>query len=419
MEAPDRARLERTIAASWLLEPAAFPVVRGKIQEAYFADGFARRLFEVSTTLSQMNVEASATNIAASGKLSEDETVQLAEVLTLADGTNLRMLLLRLCEIHAAGCLNSGLQAAARTEDVFQALEIARIAVTAGEGVIQRAAHKAKPERINEVLARWHREATGATARFPSGYELLDSLLNGGFSPAGLSFAGGYAGEGKTTLALAIAIHLARTGVNVMFLEGEMPEDELHDRAARMTKGAGTRGRLDWLEEYEALPLDFLLLADRTPSRLLGAAERAILDGARFVVVDYLQAFSQIERETDKHYLAIKNLSAQLRALVLRHAERGVMLHIMALSNLNRSEAGSGRPGLSSLYGSSGLAHDCTEAIMVYSENSETARFEEMRTGERPVTLEVVKARNERRGPLPFLFMGALQRFREVDIPDR
>jgi replicative DNA helicase len=290
--------------------------------------------------------------------------------------------------------------------------------VSTAEGVIQRASHKSKHERINDVLARWHKEASGAVTKFPAGFARMDSMLNGGFSPAGLSFVGGYAGEGKSDFALSVAIHLARAGVNVSFLEGEMPEDELHDRAARMTSGPGSKARLDWLAEYESLPLDFLLLSDRTPSRLLGAAERAVLDGARFVVVDYLQTFSQIERDADKHYLAIKNLSAQLRALLLRQAEKGVMLHIMALSNLNRSEAGSGRPGLSSLYGSSGLAHDCTEAIMVYSENSESARFQELQTGERSVTVEVVKARNGRRGPLPFVFTGGHHRFREQELTE-
>jgi replicative DNA helicase len=154
-------------------------------------------------------------------------------------------------------------------------------------------------------------------------------------------------------------------------------------------------------------------MMERKPGRLLASVEYAAVNGARLVIVDYLQCFANQERETDKHFLSIKHLSAQLRAQLLRHSETGKMLHVMALSSLNRSEASSGRPGLASLFGSSGLSHDCTESIMIYSENSEDARMKEALTGQRPVIVEIVKARNGQRGPVGFTFFGEPQRFEE------
>jgi replicative DNA helicase len=297
--------------------------------------------------------------------------------------------------------------------DIFKKLALKLDGLTAAESVLQGAVRRTKHESIRGVIQREEERASGKRAPFATGFPSVDAMLCGGLSEAGLSFLGGYAGEGKTSFALAIAIHAARQGIKAEFIEGEMTEDELHDRAARMLHGRTRPDFARWLEEYEQLPLDVVALSDRTPGRLLSAVEYAVVGGARFLVVDYLQAFAQMQSETGQHYLAIKNLSAQLRALTLRHAEKGTLIHVMALSNLNRSEAAGWRPGLSSLYGSSGLAHDCTEAFMVNSENSEDARRAEALTGRRTVTVEIVKARNGQRGPLPFTFDGSRQRFEE------
>jgi hypothetical protein len=73
-------------------------------------------------------------------------------------------------------------------------------------------------------------------------------MLKGGLSEGGLSFLGGFAAEGKSSFALSVAIHATRNGIKTEFLEGEMPADELHDRAARMCHSGGL---VQWLDEYE------------------------------------------------------------------------------------------------------------------------------------------------------------------------
>lgn len=54
---------------------------------------------------------------------------------------------------------------------------------------------------------------------------------------------------------------------------------------------------------------------------------------------------------------------------------------------------------------------------MLHSEAGEEDRLQETLTGRRIVTVEVVKARNGQRGPLPFTFDGQLQRFEEERLP--
>jgi len=410
-KARTRQKLERSLVASVLAHPAQYPHVAAKVRLDYFADGLSRRIFETQGELYQANVEPDAANVRASGKLSQDENSQLVDLCLEEDGYNLPMLTLRLCELEADTRSTTAQKAADREHDIFKKFSMLRDGLTAAESVLQGAIRKSKSERINDVLLRASERASGKRKPFATGFRTIDGMLSGGLAEGGLSFVGGFAGEGKTSFALAIAIYTARQGVKVEFLEGEMTEDELHERAAEMHH---RHELVKWLNEYEQIPLDIIPLAEKTPARLLAAVEYAVVNGARFVVVDYLQSFAQMQSETDRHYLAIKNLSAQLRALALRHAEKGTMLHIMALSNLNRTEAGSGRPGLSSLYGSSGLAHDCTEAFMLYSDSSEGARTQEALTGHRAVTVELVKARNGQRGPVPFTFTGASQTFTEA-----
>lgn len=407
----ERRKLERAIVATLLGDPTKYPHAAAKLRSEYFSDRLCRRIFFVQDELYHLeNVEPSASNLLASGKLTHDESSQLTEVSLEEDRFNLPMLIHRLCEMEAGSRCKAAQDQADRQEDVFKRLATLREGLTAAESVIQGANRKTKSESIDGVLLRASERASGKRRPFATGFSTIDAMLEGGLSEGGLSFVGGYPGEGKTSFALAIAVHEARIGVQTEFLEGEMTEDEIHDRAARMFYGGDL---VSWLKEYDKLPLEIVPMTDRSPGRLLAAVEYGVVKGARFLVVDYLQCFASQERETDRHYLAIKNLSAQLRGLLLRHAEKGSMVHIMALSNLNRTEAGSGRPGLFSLYGSSGLGHDCTEALMIYSDNTENARLQEAQTGHRAVTVELVKARKGQRGPVNFTFYGSSQIFSE------
>ena len=408
----ERRALERAIVATILSDPTQFPHVAAKVRPEYFADRLCRRIFEAQDELYQENIEPGTANLMHSGKLSHEDFSELVAVTLEEDRYNLHMLAVRLCEMEARHRLKAGMKAAGEQNDVFKTLSIVHEGLVAAESVIQGAIRQSKLERINEVLVRASERASGKRKPFETGFHTLDSMLSGGLSEGGLSFLGGYAGEGKTSFAIAIAVHLARQGVKAEFLEGEMPEDELHDRAMKLDED-GKHDLVTWLKEYERLPFEFVTLSDRDPGQLLAAVEYAVVNGARFVVVDYLQAFAQMQTETDRHFLSIKNLSSQLRALILRHAGKGTMIHVMAMSNLNRTEAGSGRPGLTSLYGSSGLSHDCTEALMIYSDNCASTRIQETRTGHRAVIVEIVKARNGQRGPVCFTFCGRLQRFEE------
>jgi len=72
-------------------------------------------------------------------------------------------------------------------------------------------------------------EITGDTV--PSGFPSLDTLLGGGLRRRDLVLLGGDIGSGKSALALGIALRVARQGLGVAFLSGEMDEGRLMERA--------------------------------------------------------------------------------------------------------------------------------------------------------------------------------------------
>lgn len=412
--AGERQSIEAAIVATTLQYPEDFADIVTQIHPEYFGDSTCRRTFEVQTEIHKANTDPSMQNVLASGKLSrEDQDELIAHIVHQERRTDLRILIRRLSELEAQDRLRRGLSQALGTTDVFKSLQITSTALTAADAVIQGTLRRSKEARLAEVRKRLDDKAVSKCTPIPTFFPIIDAMLKGGLSPAGVSFLGGYPGEGKTSFALTIAVNAARQGIPTLVVEGEMMEMELHSRAARTFHGP-EREHLDaWLDEYARLPLDIFMLSERTPRRLLGCLEQAANNGSRLLVVDYMQAFAALAAETDRYFQSIKLLSAELRALALRQSERGNFVHIMALSSLNRSEASAGRPTLASLYGSSGLAHDCTEAFIIYSGNDKEARMSEMRTGYRSTTIEIVKARAGIRGPISFEFHGASQRFSE------
>jgi replicative DNA helicase len=65
----------------------------------------------------------------------------------------------------------------------------------------------------------------------PTGFPSLDQILGGGLRRQDFTVLGGDVGAGKSALALAVAIRIARGGTPVAFLSGEMNRQRLLERA--------------------------------------------------------------------------------------------------------------------------------------------------------------------------------------------
>jgi DNA repair protein RadA/Sms len=88
-------------------------------------------------------------------------------------------------------------------------------------------ARPGRPIRLSEVK-------DGAIVRISSGITEFDSVLGGGIVPGSLMLLGGDPGIGKSTLALQIAVHMAKAGNSVLYVSGEESAQQIKLREKRL-----------------------------------------------------------------------------------------------------------------------------------------------------------------------------------------
>lgn len=178
-------------------------------------------------------------------------------------------------------------------------------------------------ERLDKML-RGEQEPGAMT-----GFAYVDN--RGGLKRGNLDIIAGRTSNGKTALALAVALNCALAGTSVAFYSFEMTLDEITDRLAAMTSGVPAanieRGPLDQAQiaqlwqsfgQMKAMPVLF----DRTRSadidRLTASITAMAQDkGVRVVFVDYLQQLTGKGYRDKRTLLSeacvrLKNLAVQL-----------------------------------------------------------------------------------------------------------
>lgn len=70
-------------------------------------------------------------------------------------------------------------------------------------------------------------------APIPSGYKRLDYLLGGGFKRKTVTLKAASPGTGKTSFSICVAANMAKSGERILFVSGEMAEQQLRDMGAR------------------------------------------------------------------------------------------------------------------------------------------------------------------------------------------
>lgn len=84
-----------------------------------------------------------------------------------------------------------------------------------------------RPEKLSEIKQ-------GAVKRIATGMLEMDEVLGGGIVPGSLVLLGGDPGIGKSTLALQIAMNLAQSGVDVLYVSGEESPQQIKMRSTRL-----------------------------------------------------------------------------------------------------------------------------------------------------------------------------------------
>jgi replicative DNA helicase len=151
---------------------------------------------------------------------------------------------------------------------------------------------------VQRVDAQHPGETPGDTV--PTGFPSIDRLLGGGLRRRDLVVLGGDVGAGKSSLALGLALRVARQNLGVAFLSGEMDEERLMERALalegrvsvdelrsgvlsdQMRAGIGAAA-----VRLRGLPLTLLPLAAQDLETALARLDD--LPRRALVVLDYLQ----------------------------------------------------------------------------------------------------------------------------------
>lgn len=259
-------------------------------------------------------------------------------------------------------------------------------------------------------------------AGHPTGFTRLDESL-AGLHGGDLTILAARPGMGKTSLAMNIAMNVARRGLGVVVFSLEMPGEQLASRAlcseARVDVQKVRTGKFvasDWSRLTEtigvigAVPLTVVDTAD-----LPLAAMRTILrrkqseltqQGRKLglVVIDYLQLMTGKEsRQTTRD----QQLSEITRGLKATAKEADVP--VMALSQLNREveKRSDKRPQPSDLRESGAIEQDADNILFIYRDDYYDADSREPNIAE----VIIAKQRNGPTGTVKLRFDGAYTRF--------
>lgn len=310
----------------------------------------------------------------------------------------------------------SGMPVADRLEkaqDKLQALQVRRgrsEPVAVGDMAVRVA------DRVNDL------NAGNIQPGIPTGIPSIDLRLSGGLRGGKQMVLAARPSIGKSSLALQIAINLARAGHGAAFLSQEMPNEEQMERA---TANLGNilldnimTGRLrddEWarltetVEEMRDLPLFF----DDQPALTLqdiSAKARALVrrHQIKLLVLDYIQLCGTTSKGgNDKRHHAIEEISRGLKTLA-----KQLGITILTLSQLSRaSESRSGGKPLLSDLKESGAIEEDADVVILLSINDIPGH------GPKVIEADFAKNRQGRVGSVALAFDGGYQRWNATSAP--
>lgn len=214
-----------------------------------------------------------------------------------------------------------------------------------------------------------------------TGIRLIDR--KGGLEPGELMIIAGRNSNGKTSLALCLALAAAKQGVPVAIFSLEMTNNMLGNRLQSLLSGVDGESikRADMSErEWDSFigtPTSLPIYFDRkrsTDINVILASISAIVEqrGIRVIVIDYLQMIKSRERDRAQQ---IANISHELQALSTR-----LEVTIILLSQLRRNNGTDYCPKLEELKESGDIADAADSIYLVYrpERHSVDAKYPDM-----------------------------------------
>ncbi|MBT2299243.1 replicative DNA helicase [Variovorax paradoxus] len=402
------------VVGDLLLEEQFFDRRNGRIYAALGALINACKPADVITVFDQLKVNGQAEGIdmpmlhAMAQFVASAGTVRrYAEIV--AERALLRSLLKAADEVHEIAT-TSGLPVADRLEkaqDKLQALQVRR---GRAEPVQVGELAASTVDRINDL------NVGNVKPGIPTGIPSIDLRLSGGLRGGKQMVLAARPSIGKSSLALQIAINLARAGHGAAFLSQEMPNSEQMERATanlgQILLDNVMTGRLrddEWsrlteaVDEMRGMPLYF----DDQPALTLQdicAKARALVrkHGIKLLVLDYIQLCGTSGKtQHDKRHHAIEEISRGLKTLA-----KQLDITILTLSQLGRSAEtrASGRAQLSDLKESGAIEEDADVVILLSIDDIPG-------NGPKVIEADFAKNRQGRVGSVALAFDGGYQRW--------
>ena len=252
-----------------------------------------------------------------------------------------------------------------------------------------------------------------------TGFYNLDNMICG-LHGGELSILGARPAVGKTTLALQIALNIAKRGKNVMFISLEMSDVQLIFKIVSQISGVKLydmrRGLLQdehWKKigeassEIQGLPLKIISSTNSLPE-IVNIIRRMKNQGKLdFVVIDYLQLIRNNSKYNSREQ-EVADISRTLKLLTLE-----LNIPIMALCQLNRASLqNKGKePTLADLRESGSIEQDADNVFLLYKlekEGDAESYYED-------ICLKVAKQRAGETGEVILRFFKQINMFRNLE----
>lgn len=224
-----------------------------------------------------------------------------------------------------------------------------------------------------------------ANGKIPTGVMTGISLIDrkGGLEPGELMIVAGRNSNGKTSLALCLALAAARQGVPVGIFSLEMTNSMLGNRLQSLLSGVDGESikradmSSDEWDRFIGTPTTLPIYFDKkrsTDINVITSSITALAEqrGIRVVVIDYLQLIKSRERDRSQQ---IANISHDLQALSTR-----LEITVILLSQLRRNQGTDYCPKLEELKESGDIADAADSIYLVYrpERHSVDARYPDM-----------------------------------------
>lgn len=246
-----------------------------------------------------------------------------------------------------------------------------------------------------------------------TGFNKLDSVMNGGIRSKYLVVIGGRAGIGKTTISQNIILNNAKAGKTCLFISMEMTEEEVIFKfCSNLTSINSAKLQDGYLDQGEQISRDraegeleeMRIFINDSPSLRVSEIGRIIkmqLDKSPvdLVVIDYIQIIKGDDTKGKNEALIIKENTSQLAAYAKQYD-----VAIVALAQINRN--GAEAPKIQDLKGSGGIEEDAHIVILIHRD-VEKGQF--LNSG----SLIVAKNRRGKSCEIPIKFEGEFGRFSE------